>query len=436
MGPRRAPAHKRVKVLALSAARAVLWRPFMRHIALALIVSTTFASGCGIEPDEPAVAERSEALEIIGSPIFIRPRITAISPTSAAPGATVTITGGGFDTLFRGPAAFGSTTSTAARASVTYVSPTQLTVVVPAGAQQGPIYLLSSFGLIGQPLPVQLTSAQIFTPLVVPAAPTNLSATVASSSRVNLAWSDRSWNETGFEVWINDGSWRLLRTVAANATGDAITGLQPSRSYSFRVRAQNATGPSGYSNTVSATTPAALGTVVLTNNAQIGISQVTFNGVARAPTQVNGTQATFSGVPAGATSVLATLVLATGDWVCSFGGNVTVIENQTSSVNVQPLTAGQVLTHCSGSVDYVQGSYVDLAGFHTVSVRVHASGRFDWWLDGVAQAAETITGTTFNEPWLSFTLSGGDTISMGWPFGSMQLWVNNHAVQLTRATGW
>jgi hypothetical protein len=174
---------------------------------------------------------------------------------------------------------------------------------------------------------------------------------------------------------------------------------------------------------------------VLTNNAQIGVTQVTFNGVARSATSVSGNQATFSLAP-GAYSVIATLTLATGDWVCSLGGNTTVIENQTSSLSLAPLTAGQVLTHCSGSIDYNQGSYVDASGFHTVKMRFRANNTFDWWLDNVLQAGGTVTSTTFSEPWLNFTLSSGDAISMGWPFGSIQIFVNGLAVQMTRASGW
>jgi hypothetical protein len=403
---------------------------------LPCVLIVSLLAGCGLEEDEPAVAEAAAELEIIGGPIFARPAITSISPTSAAPGATVTISGGGFDTLFRGPAAFGSTTSSAARATLTYVSPTRMTVVVPAGAQQGPIYVLSAFGLVGQPLPVQLTSPQVFTPLVAPAAPSNLGATVASSSRVNLSWRDNSWNETGFNIWIQDAAgWRSLKSVGANLTSDAITGLSPSTSYSFRVRAQNATGSSGYTNTVTVTTGAAVGTVVLTNNAQVGISQVTFNGVPRAGV-VNGNQATFSNVAAGAYYVEAVLSLASGDWVCSLGNNVTVVEGQTRNINVAALTAAQVLTHCSGAIDYDQGGYTDLSGYHTVRARINANGTFNWWLDNVAQQQLTIFNTSFNEPWLSFELTGGDVVSMGWPFGSMQLWVNGYPVQLTRASGW
>jgi len=415
----------------------------MRHFAIPSFVAiVALLCACGLPPEAPEdpedVGESSEELVLDPGPIFAqRPAISSFSPTSAAPGATVTINGSGFDTLFRGPAAFGSATNTAARATLTYVSPTQMTAVVPAGAVQGPIYILSSITLIGQTtLPIQVTSSQSFTPLFPPAAPSGLAAHVVSSTRIDLTWTDGSSNETGFDVWILDSTgWHSLHTVAANRTSDGVTGLHATTAYSFRVRAQNASGSSAFSNTVSATTPAALGTLVLTNNAQISVTAFTLNGVAQSATSVSGNQATFRVAP-GSYTAEAELSLANGDWVCSLGGPTTVVENQTSSVTVAALGAGQVLTHCSGSIDYTQGSYVDAAGFHTVSMRFYSTNAFDWWLDAVLQPRGTITSTNFADPWLTFTLSTGDTISMGWPFGSVLIDVNGHSVQMTRASGW
>lgn len=413
----------------------------MRHLANPFfLVGVALLCACGLEPEDPEeVADTSEELQLgpINPPIFLHPAISSISPTSAAPGATVTISGWGFDTLFRGPVAFGSPTSTAARATLTYVSPSQMTAVVPAGAVQGPIYVLSSITLIGQTtLPIQLTSSQIFTPLLPPAAPSGLTARVVSSSRIDLTWTDASSNETGFDLWILDSTgWHSLRTLAANRTTESVTGLSPTTSYSFRVRAQNANGSSASSNTVSATTPAALGTLVLTNNAQVSVTTFTLNGVAQSPASVSGNQATFRVAP-GSYDAEATLTMANGSWVCTLGGPTTVVENQTSNVSVAALGAGQVLTHCSGSIDYDQGSYVDTAGFHSVSMRFYSTNAFDWWLDGALQPRGSVASTTFADPWLTFTLSSGDVISMGWPFGSVQIDVNGHSVQMTRASGW
>jgi fibronectin type 3 domain-containing protein len=92
-----------------------------------------------------------------------------------------------------------------------------------------------------------------------PGAPTDLTATAVTSTRINLTWDDNSANETGFEIERKTGSgaFALIQTTAAGATSFSNTGLTPSTTYTYRVRAKNAGGNSGYSNEASATTPAA-----------------------------------------------------------------------------------------------------------------------------------------------------------------------------------
>src|SRR5262249_6768402 len=88
-----------------------------------------------------------------------------------------------------------------------------------------------------------------------PAAPTNLSASAASSSAINLSWSDSSADEDGFKVErLVGGTWTQVAVVGANVTSWQDTGLAAGTSYSYRVRAYSAGGESAYSNTASATT--------------------------------------------------------------------------------------------------------------------------------------------------------------------------------------
>jgi len=100
------------------------------------------------------------------------------------------------------------------------------------------------------------TSATTLAPPSPPPAPTNLNATSVSSSQVNLVWSDNASNETGFRIERSaDGtSFTEISTVGANVTTYADTGLSASSQYWYRVRAYNGSGPSGYSNSASATT--------------------------------------------------------------------------------------------------------------------------------------------------------------------------------------
>jgi hypothetical protein len=90
-----------------------------------------------------------------------------------------------------------------------------------------------------------------------PVAPSALTATAVAKNRINLAWTDNASNESGFEVERSENGTNFTRvaTLGVNATSYAHTGLKANRTYYYRVRAVNATGPSAYSNTASATTP-------------------------------------------------------------------------------------------------------------------------------------------------------------------------------------
>ena len=94
-----------------------------------------------------------------------------------------------------------------------------------------------------------------------PADPTLLTATAVSASQINLSWTDNADNEDGFQIERCTGAscsnFAQIGTALANATTFQNTGLSASTTYSYRVRANNTGGTSGYSNTVPATTPVA-----------------------------------------------------------------------------------------------------------------------------------------------------------------------------------
>jgi len=94
-----------------------------------------------------------------------------------------------------------------------------------------------------------------------PAAPTNLAAAAASSSRINLTWRDNAGDEAGFKVEISSDGGRTFRqigTVGANTSSVTVSGLASRTTYYFRVRAYSAAGDSLYSNVAGATTPGGL----------------------------------------------------------------------------------------------------------------------------------------------------------------------------------
>jgi hypothetical protein len=93
-----------------------------------------------------------------------------------------------------------------------------------------------------------------------PTAPTNLAATPASTTQINLSWSASTDNVgvTGYRVERCQGngcsSFAQIGSPAGASFNDS--GLLVSTAYSYRVRATDAAGNlSGYSNTASATTP-------------------------------------------------------------------------------------------------------------------------------------------------------------------------------------
>ncbi|MGZ3769869.1 MAG: fibronectin type III domain-containing protein [Bdellovibrio sp.] len=97
-----------------------------------------------------------------------------------------------------------------------------------------------------------------------PVAPSSLAATVASSSQINLSWTDNSNNESGFKVergTSSAGPFTLITTTAANASSYSDASLAASTTYYYRIAATNAVGTSSYTAVVSATTQAPAATV-------------------------------------------------------------------------------------------------------------------------------------------------------------------------------
>jgi hypothetical protein len=94
-------------------------------------------------------------------------------------------------------------------------------------------------------------------PAAVPAAPTNLSASPLSSRRIQLRWTNNSSTQTAVSVESCTApctNFSEIARVAGSATSVIDRGLASRTSYSYRVRASNATGWSPYSASVTART--------------------------------------------------------------------------------------------------------------------------------------------------------------------------------------
>jgi titin len=89
-----------------------------------------------------------------------------------------------------------------------------------------------------------------------------LSAAAASSSGINLTWSDSSYGEDGFKIERKTdvgGIYAQVAATAANTTTYSDTGLDESTTYYYRVRSHNGSNNSNFSAEASATTPASSG---------------------------------------------------------------------------------------------------------------------------------------------------------------------------------
>jgi Tol biopolymer transport system component len=100
-----------------------------------------------------------------------------------------------------------------------------------------------------------LNSAPVRT-FALPIAPTGLKATVVTSARINLVWTDRSGDESGFRIERKNGasSFVQIASVGANITTYGSGGLEESTAYTYRVRAYRGDDHSAYSNEATAST--------------------------------------------------------------------------------------------------------------------------------------------------------------------------------------
>jgi predicted phage tail protein len=119
-------------------------------------------------------------------------------------------------------------------------------------------YRVSAYNADGESAYSNVVTAM--TPDVPPVQPSNLSALAVSKSQINLAWTDNSTNETGYQIERSTDGMNFVQVAAlgANIAAYSDAGLTASTTYCYRVRAVNSAGNSPYTSyIVSATTIAA-----------------------------------------------------------------------------------------------------------------------------------------------------------------------------------
>lgn len=110
---------------------------------------------------------------------------------------------------------------------------------------------------------------------LLPADPSGATATTVSGTRIDISWTDNSDNETSFQIFSCEGagcsSFTLLATVGADITTHQDSTVQSGEQHSYRVRALNVSGASGFTSTVLANTlppadPSALSATVVSGS--------------------------------------------------------------------------------------------------------------------------------------------------------------------------
>ncbi len=91
----------------------------------------------------------------------------------------------------------------------------------------------------------------------IPAAPTNLTATLQAGPQVALAWVDKATNELGYTIQRSDngGAWATIALLAANATAFTDTTVTPGNTYDYQVSTFNLTGASAWAGPARVVVP-------------------------------------------------------------------------------------------------------------------------------------------------------------------------------------
>jgi hypothetical protein len=165
---------------------------------------------------------------------------------------------------------FDGTTPTVLASSLTQAKTEQFeTATLPAGTY----FVGVSSAKSTSPYTVTATPIGLVPPPPpAPIAPSSLIATPASSSSIRLSWADNAGNEDQYVIeQLNvvqvlpitpDGDFIEVATLPANSTSYEVTGLAADSTYTFRLRARNAGGDSGFSANASAKTLVAPGLCV------------------------------------------------------------------------------------------------------------------------------------------------------------------------------
>jgi glucose/arabinose dehydrogenase/fibronectin type 3 domain-containing protein len=271
------------------------------------------------------------------------------------------------------------------------------------------------------------TSTSVLLPVVAdttpPAAPTGLTATAAGAVRVDLSWTASTDNAAvdhyRVERCAGDGCSNFAEVGAPTATTFSDGAVAPGTSYSYRVRAEDAsTNLSGYSNVATATTESATpqpsGLVAgYTFDAGAGATAADLSGNNNNGT-INGATWTtgrfggglsFNGTAKVQVASAPTLNLTTGmtlaAWIkptANQNGWVTVIQKQTDAYLLNASNGQGALFPGGGATTSGGWQYVSGTSANPVNVWTHLAVTYDTssvrlYVNGTQVASQAAIGT-------------------------------------------
>ena len=232
-----------------------------------------------------------------------------------------------------------------------------------------------------------------------PTAPSGLTATTVSTTQINLAWSGSTDNVgvVGYSIERCAGAscttWAEIQSTTGTSTTYNNTGLNPSTTYRYRVRARDATpNYSGYSNIAAATT-----TITYTvtgsagTNGSISPSSQTVNSGATATLTVTP-NAGYTASASGCGGSLTGTTYTTGSITANCTVTASFADTTPPAVTVTAPTTGSTV---SGNIA-VSATATDAVGVAGVQFK----------LDGANLGAED-TAAPYSITWVTTSASAG-----------------------------
>lgn len=257
-----------------------------------------------------------------------------------------------------------------------------------------------------------------------PAAPNSLTATATSSSQVQLSWSASSTSGVTYTVYSGTASGATNTLVSSGVSGTAFaaTGLNPSTTYYFTVKAVSSTGTSPASNQASATTQAAAGVSAPTNliasavsSSQIGL---TWN--------VSGTSGATYNIYSGTTSSTVNTLLASGITETSY--QATGLRASTTYYFVVKAVSSGIASAASNQASTTTKAATSGSG----ACHISYVDQNDWGSGFTGSMSISNTGSNPLTAWtLSWTFAGNQQLNQSWNGNYTQ---NGKNVAITNAS--